>query len=330
MTHVAEPAVTAELEEYRSELHGYCYRMLGSVFDADDAVQETLVKAWQARDGFEGRSSLRSWLYRIATNTCLDSLRSRSRRALPMDLSSPVPASTPPVDALPEASWIEPVPQDDVVRPEADPATRAVHSDTVRLAFVAALQHLPPRQRAVLILREVLAWQAAEVAELLETSTASVNSALQRARATMAAAGVRDTDRAQPLSEADRALLTRYVAAFEAYDIPALVALLHEDASLSMPPLTMWLRGRQDLHDFYLGSGKGCEGSVLVPLEANGSPAFAHYKPSPDGGLASWSIQVLELSDGELVHVHHFLDPALFARFGLPSRIEAPVPRQGG
>ncbi|MCW2614402.1 MAG: sig7 [Frankiales bacterium] len=325
MTQLLEAdAGFAELEQYRTELRGFCYRMLGSVFDADDAVQETMVKAWQARDGFEGRSSVRSWLYRIATNTCLDALRSRSRRALPMDLSSPVPATTAPGDPLPEATWIEPVPNGDVVRPEADPASKAVFHDSVRLAFVAALQHLPARQRAVLILREVLAWQASEVAELLETSVASVNSLLQRARATLAAAGIDEGDPVQPLGDADRALLARYVRAFEAYDIPALVALLHEDASISMPPLALWLKGRQDLHDWYLGFGAGCAGSVLVPVEANGAPAFAQYKPSPDGGLASWSIQVLELSAGQLVHVHHFLGPALFARFGLPQRIPAP------
>lgn len=314
----------AELEEYRTELRGYCYRMLGSVFDADDAVQETLVKAWQHRDGFEGRSSVRSWLYRIATNTCLDSLRSRSRRALPMDLSSPVPATTAPTELLPGESWVEPAPQGDVLRPEADPAAKAVHADTVRLAFVAALQHLPAKQRAVLILREVLAWQASEVAELLDTTVASVNSALQRARATLAASGLRDDAPASPLSDADRALVARYVSAFEAYDIPQLVRLLHEDASLSMPPIAMWLKGRQDLHDWYLGFGAGCAGSRLVPVEANGAPAFAHYKPSPDGGYTSWSIQVLELSAGELVHVHHFLDPALFDRFGLPRTLPAP------
>jgi RNA polymerase sigma-70 factor (ECF subfamily) len=310
-----------ELEQYRVELRGYCYRMLGSAFDADDAVQEALVKAWQAFDRFEGRSSVRSWLYRIATNVCLDTLRSRERRALPMDLSMPVPATTAPGEPLPDSVWIEPIPDRDVAPLEGDPAQRAVFQDTVRLAFVAALQTLPARQRAVLILREVLCWQAAEVAELLETSVASVNSALQRARATLGASGLHDEQRARPLSEADSALLGRYVEAFEAYDIPSLVKLLHEDASISMPPLELWLKGREDLFGWYTGFGKGCEGSRLVPTVANGCPAFGQYKPSPEGGLAPWSLQVLEISDGEIVHVHHFLDTALFARFGLPARL---------
>jgi RNA polymerase sigma-70 factor (ECF subfamily) len=308
---------TEQLEAYRTELRGYCYRMLGSAFDADDAVQETLVKAWQSFDRFEGRSSVRSWLYRIATNVCLDSLRSRQRRALPMDLSSPVPATNAPVDTLPEATWIEPVPEDAVVPLDGDPAQRVVLQDTIRLAFVAALQTLPPRQRAVLILREVLCWQASEVAELLDTTVASVNSALQRARATL---GTADTS-PQPLTDDDRALLARYVKAFEAYDIPSLVQLLHEDASISMPPYSMWLKGWEDLRDWYLGYGIGCKGSRLVPIVANGSPAFAQYRVSPAGGHEPWSIQVLELSGGKVAHVHHFLDPALFARFGLPARL---------
>src|ERR687886_1450519 len=186
MTQLADDAGTLDLEGYRGELTGYCYRMLGSAFDADDAVQETLVKAWQAADRFEGRSALRSWLYRIATNVCLDLLRSRQRRALPMDLSGPVPAVTAPKETLPDEAWVLPVPDAEVMPADSDPAERAVLQESIRLAFVAALQHLPPRQRAVLILREVLAWQAAEVAELLDTTVVSVNSALQRARATLA------------------------------------------------------------------------------------------------------------------------------------------------
>ncbi len=310
----------AQLEDYRTELRGYCYRMLGSLFDADDAVQETLVKAWQGLDRFEERSSLRSWLYRIATNVCLDALRSRQRRALPMDLSGPGEPTTTPDETLPGSTWLEPAPDGDVLPAAEDPAQRAVLSDSVRLAFVAALQHLPARQRAVLILREVLCWQAAEVAELLDTTVVSVNSALQRARATLSA---RSGPGAAParLSEADRALVSRYVAAFEAYDISSLVQLLHEDASISMPPIPLWLRGRDDLRDWYLGFGIGCRGSRLVPVEANGAPAFAQYRPSPDGGHVPWSLQVLELSGGRVAHVHHFLDPALFARFGLPDRL---------
>ncbi len=313
-----------ELEHYRGELRGYCYRMLGSAFDADDAVQETLVKAWQALDRFEGRSSIRSWLYRIATNVCLDALRSRERRAQPMDLSMPVPATTPPGDPLPEAVWVEPIPDADIAPADGDPAQRAVFAETIRLAFIAALQALPPRQRAVLILREVLCWQASEVAELLDTSVASVNSALQRARATLGASNLTDVDRPvalADLNDGDQALLARYVAAFEAYDIAALVSLLHEDASISMPPIPTWLKGLDDLRDWYLGYGIGCKGSRLVPLTANGSPAFGQYRVSPRGGHEPWSIQVIEITDGRISHIHHFLDTALFARFGLPARL---------
>ena len=311
MTQLAD--ATVDLEQHRSELTGFCYRMLGSAFDADDAVQETMVRAWQGLDRFEGRSALRSWLYRIATNVCLDSLRGRQRRALPMDLSSPVPATTPPTEQLPETTWLEPLPD--------DPAQRAVDQDTIRLAFVAALQHLPPRQRAVLILREVLCWQASEVADLLDTTVASVNSALQRARATLAASQLTDSTPMDALDAEGQALLTRYVAAFEAYDMDLLVSLLHEDASISMPPYTMWLQGTDELRTWYLGFGIGCKGSQMVPLVANGMPAFGQYKPGPDGGYVPWSIQVLEISGGRIAHIHHFLDTALFARFGLPATL---------
>jgi RNA polymerase sigma-70 factor (ECF subfamily) len=305
-----------EIEQYRTELRGYCYRMLGSTFDADDAVQETLVKAWQKSDSFEGRSSVRSWLYRIATNVCLDSLRARGRRALPMDLSSPASPLTPPDHTLPGSAWLEPVPDADVTPLSADPALKAVFSDSIRLAFVAALQTLPPKQRAVLILREVLCWQATEVAELLDTTVAGVNSALQRARATLGAA---DLSNPAPLEQADKELLARYVKAFEAYDISALVALLHEDASISMPPMAMWLQGVADLSAWYLGFGIGCKGSRLVPTVANGLPAFGQYRPDHDnGGHQAWSLQVLEITDGAVAHIHHFLDvEKLFPRFGL-------------
>jgi RNA polymerase sigma-70 factor (ECF subfamily) len=312
MTELAVRPEQADLESYRRELTGYCYRMLGSAFDADDAVQETLVRAWQKLDGFEGRSSLRSWLYRIATNVCLDSVRSRQRRALPMDLSEPVPSSTVPGAPLPETTWLEPLP--------TDPADLAVQQDGVRLAFVAALQHLPPRQRAVLVLREVLCWPAAEVAELLETTVVSVNSALQRARATLAATRGGDLTPAAPLGAEEQALLGRYVKAFESYDIDALVSLLSEDASISMPPLGLWLQGLPDLRGWYLGHGIGCKGSRLVPTTANGMPAFGQYRASgPNGEHEPWSLQVLEIAGGRVVHVHHFLDTArLFPRFGLP------------
>jgi RNA polymerase sigma-70 factor, ECF subfamily len=317
----AAPPDLDELERYRGELTGYCYRMLGSTFDADDAVQECLVRAWQAADRFEGRSSVRSWLYRIATNVCLDLLRSRQRRALPMDLSSPVPSSTLPVDTTPDHVWLEPVADRDVMPLGADPAEQAVVRDTVRLAFVAALQVLPPRQRAVLILREVLCWSAADVAELLGTTVVSVNSALQRARATLGERRAEPGAGGSELGEAERELLARYVQAFERYDMEALVGVLHQDASISMPPFRMWIQGRDELPGWYLGHGIGCKGSRLLPLEVSGSPAFAQYKPAAGGGLEPWSIQVLELRDGRVVHIHHFLDPRLFARFGLPATL---------
>jgi RNA polymerase sigma-70 factor (ECF subfamily) len=312
MTQLATgPAVQADLEQHRAELTGFCYRMLGSAFDADDAAQETLVKAWQGLDRFEGRSAVRSWLYRIATNVCLDQLRSKQRRALPMDLSSPVPSTSDPGTPLPEATWLEPLP--------TDPADRAVQQDGIRLAFVAALQHLPPRQRAVLLLREVLCWQASEVAELLDTTVASVNSALQRARATLAATRPDVATSAADLGVEEQALLGRYVAAFEAYDIDGLVSLLSEDASISMPPLALWLEGLDDLRGWYLGHGIGCKGSRLVPTVANGLPAFGQYRSDGNGGHTPWSLQVLEVVDGRIAHVHHFLDTAkLFPRFGLP------------
>jgi RNA polymerase sigma-70 factor (ECF subfamily) len=321
MTISAPDGELLDVERYRGELTGYCYRMLGSTFDADDAVQECLLRAWQAADRFEGRSSVRSWLYRIATNVCLDLLRSRQRRALPMDLSSPVPSSTPPVDTAPDHVWLEPVADRDVMPRGADPAEQAVVRDTVRLAFVAALQVLPPRQRAVLILREVLCWPAADVAELLGTSVVSVNSALQRARATLAERRVEPGGDPQELGEADRDLLARYVRAFERYDMEALVGVLHEDASISMPPFRMWMQGVDQLPGWYLGHGIGCKGSRLLPLEVSGSPAFAQYKPGGPGELVPWCIQVLELHDGRISHIHHFLDTRLFARFGLPARL---------
>jgi RNA polymerase sigma-70 factor (ECF subfamily) len=285
-----------------------------------------MVRAWQAFDRFEGRSALRSWLYRIATNVCLDMLRSRKRRAMPMDLSTPVPSSTEPVATLPDSAWVEPFPGDGPVPPDSDPAGRVVLQDTIRLAFISALQNLPPRQRAVLILREVLCWQASEVADLLDTTVVSVNSALQRARTTMAASDQgEDRPPPPPLEDADRELLARYVDAFQRYDIDRLVALLHEDASISMPPFEMWIRGRDELRGWYTGWGSGCDGSRMIPVTANASPAFAQYKPSGDGTrLVPWCIQVPELSDGRIMHIHHFIDTdgRLFKRFGLPPYLD--------
>ncbi|HEX7745275.1 MAG TPA: sigma-70 family RNA polymerase sigma factor [Micromonosporaceae bacterium] len=314
-----------ELEEHRRELTGYCYRMLGSPFDAEDAVQETLARAWRSYDGFDGRASLRSWLYRIATNVCIDSLNGRSRRALPMDLTAaaaPVAASlAPPVS---ERRWVYPIPDDRAVPLHGDPADVAVARESIRLAFVAALQHLPPRQRAVLILREVLRWTAEEVAGLLETSVAAVNSALQRARAALAERDVAVTD--PPVDAEQEDLLGRYVRAFERYDIEALVSLLHEDATQTMPPYEMWLRGAADIGRWLLGPGAGCRGSRLIPVVANGTAAFAQYRINPAGGHQAFSIQLITISGGRIGAFSHFLEPRLFPLFGLPLRLDDRVP----
>ena len=311
------------LESYRRELTGYCYRMLGSPFDAEDAVQETFVRAWRSFDRFEGRSSLRSWLYRIATNVSLDMLNGRERRARPMDLGPSREPVAESLNMLPEVTWIEPVP-DGRVLPEGDPAEVAIAHDTIRLAFVAALQHLPPRQRAVLILCEVLRWQASEVAELLETSVASVNSALQRARATLEATDL-TTDAPLSVEAADAELLERYVEAFERYDMEALTALIHEDATQSMPPYDMWLTGRDDIFRWWWGPGIGCEGSRVIPtVAANGAPAFGQYKPAEGGGYEPWALQVIEVRDGKIAELTFFLDTErVFPLFGLPPRIDA-------
>ena len=307
----APAALEEGFEDHRRELLAHCYRMLASPFDAEDAVQETFIRAWRGWDGFEGRASLRSWLYSIATNVCLDLLSGRERRARPMDLGPSREPVESNLSTLPEITWVEPIP---------DPAEAAVQRDTIRLAFVAALQRLPPRQRAVLILCEVLRWKATEVAELLETSVASVNSALQRARATLD-----ELDDGRELDDPDGELLARYVAAFEAYDVDALTSLIHEDATQSMPPFSLWLTGREDIFTWWYGPGIGCKGSRVVPVgSANGSPAFGQYKPSDDGGYEPWALQVLEIEDGKIVELTFFLDTAhLFPLFGLPLRLEA-------
>jgi RNA polymerase sigma-70 factor (ECF subfamily) len=311
------------LEEYRPELTAFAYRMLGSAFEAEDAVQETLIRAWRGYGRFEGRSTLRSWLYRIATNVCLDMLKARERRARPTDLGPAGTADTPLGDALPEERWIEPIPDGRVLPESADPAEMAESRETIRLAFVAALQHLPPRQRAVLILREVLRWKADEVAELLGTTVASVNSALQRARSGLARSGVTATGPPEPIDDSRRALLARYVDAFERYDMDSLTALLREDATWSMPPYELWLRGHLDIRRWCLGPGIGCRDSRLVPTTANGSPAFGQYKPSPNGGREPWSLQVLEVSGDRISGISFFLDTSRwFPLFRLPPRLE--------
>jgi len=307
------------------ELTAYCYRMLGSAFDAEDAVQETLVRAWNGFDRFEGRAALRSWLYRIATNVSLDMLNGRARRARPMDLGPAHEPDASALNALPEATWVQPMP-DSLVVADGDPAEVTLARETLRLAFVAALQHLPPKQRAVLILREVLRWKASEVAALLETSVASVNSALQRARATLEASNMSAADTTPSVDAADATLLARYVEAFERYDMDALTSLIHEDAMQSMPPYELWLSGREDILRWWVGPGAGCRGSRVIPTKAaNGAPAFGQYKPSATGdGWEPWALQVLEVAGGQIVEFTFFLDTeAVFPLFGLPPRLDS-------
>jgi RNA polymerase sigma-70 factor (ECF subfamily) len=325
MTSAQTSELELRLEEHRRELNAYCYRMLGSSFEAEDAVQDTMVRAWKNIDRFEGRAALRTWLYRIATNVCLDMISGRERRARPMDLG---PAREPVIGnlaTLPEVTWIEPVPDDSVMPDGGDPADVALARESIKLAFVAALQHLPAQQRAVLILREVLRWKATEVAELLDTSVAAVNSSLQRARATIDSSEITMSDGPAPMDEAQRALLARYVDAFERYDMESLTALLHEDAKQSMPPFDLWLRGRDDVLTWWFGPGIGCKGSRVIPtLAANGSPAFGQYKPSETGeGYDPWALQVVEIVDGRIVEITFFLDTEkLFPLFGLAPHLD--------
>jgi RNA polymerase sigma-70 factor (ECF subfamily) len=326
----ASDDLETRLEQHRRELTAYSYRMLGSGFEAEDAVQETMVRAWRGIDRFEGRATLRSWLYRIATNVCLDMLKGRERRARPMEFSPAGTAEGPLGEPLPEVTWLQPYPDGRLLPATADPAEAAVLRESVQLAFLAVLQHLPPRQRAVLILREVLQWSAAEVANLLETTVASVNSALQRARATLAdhrraSAGTDGpvSEVWQPADEAQQLLLNRYVEAFEQYDMAGLVSLLHEDATLSMPPFELWMRGAENVTGWMLGTGSGCRGSRLVQTVANGSPAFGQYRIDPAGGHVPWALQVVEVSQGQVIGLNAFLDTAtLFPLFGLPDRLD--------
>jgi RNA polymerase sigma-70 factor (ECF subfamily) len=316
-----------DLERYRRELRGYCYRMLGSAFEADDAVQETMVRAWRSYDRFEGRSSLRRWLYRIATNVCLRTIDGRRRRALPMDLTESSPAATSVGAPRPEATWVEPMPDHRVVEASDDPAELAASRESIRLAFIAALQHLPPRQRAVLILRDVLRWRAAEVAELLETTVVSVNSALQRARESLASSGARRPDPAAgstgftgPTSEDQRRLLERYVDAFTRLDMDTLVSLLREDARMSMPPYDLWLDGSGEIARFFLGRGPECRSHLFVPApDGNGSPAFGLYESSGE----PFAIQVVDLDGDRISTITTFIEPRMFELFGLAGHLPA-------
>jgi RNA polymerase sigma-70 factor (ECF subfamily) len=327
----AEAQVERELEAHRRALTGYCYRMLGSGSEAEDAVQETMVRAWKAADRLQERAALKAWLYRIASNVCFDMLQGPQRRAQPMDMGPASAADAALGDPL-EHAWVQPIADAKVsVDSGGDPAEVAADRETLRLAFVAALQHLPAKQRAVLILREVLRWQATEVAELLETSVASVNSALQRARATLetldldAAGGSADVDDA-----AQQDLLLKYVDAFERYDMGELVQLLRRDAAFSMPPFPLWVRGPDEIIRFMTTTGAKCEGSRVLVTSANGGPAFAIYNPAPDGGFTPWAIVVMETSDGGISGLHHFIYPELFAEFGLPARLDGEHATQAG
>ena len=337
MAESASTAIPADLERqlelHRGELIGYCYRMLGSPFEAEDAVQETMLRAWRGHERFEGRSGLRSWLYRIATNVCFDVTAGRARRARPMDLGSAQTPEESNLNTLAEVTWIEPIPAN-MLPSHNDPEQTAIERETVRLAFVAALQRLAPRQRAALLLCEVMHWQAKEVAELLDTSVAAINSALQRARATLQASdAIYEQAPDERMDTAQEELLARYVQAFEAYDLDSLTALIREDARQSMPPYDMWLSGREDILTWWFGPGIGCRGSKLLPtVTASGSVAFGQYKPSPDGsGYEPWALQVIEPAQGAIGEFTFFLSTErLFPLFGLPPRLTREDLRQSG
>jgi len=318
----ATDAVSADqLEDYRRELTGYCYRMLGSIYEAEDAVQETMLRAWRALAAFEDRAGLRPWLYRIATNVCLDTLKGRSRRALPMAVAPAANGALRQGDPRPEATWVQPAPDRLVLPPSGDPAEHVVSRESVRLAFIAALQHLAPRQRAVLILRDVLRWRAAEVAALLETSSDAVNSTLRRARAALPPLE-RDAAPGRPTPET-RELLAAYVDAFERGDIDAFVRLLRDEVILEMPPFELWMQGIDDVRRWVLAADAlGQE--LVTPVEANGAPAVAVYRaPEPGSRPTAFAIQVLDVVDGRVGAIHVFLDPGLFDVFGLP--VEPPA-----
>jgi RNA polymerase sigma-70 factor (ECF subfamily) len=312
-----------QIETQRRALTGHCYRMLGSVVDADDAAQETVIRAWKGLHQFDGRASLRTWLYRIATNVCLDEIAKRGRRARPMEEGPAAASGSPSPDKLtqrPRTHWIEPIADDCALATDADPFERLMMRQSIRLAFVAALQHLAPKQRAVLLLIEVLGWSAAEVAEALETSVAAVNSALQRARDSLSKRGEVTAE----LSASQQRMLDRYVAAFERYDIDELVSLLQKDATFCMPPYELWLQGPEAVRTWMLGMGSGCRGSRLIPTRACGSPAFAQYRVNPEGGHKAWALIVLEVAGDQIAGVNTFLDTdTLFPRFNLPMELPA-------
>ncbi|WP_432775624.1 sigma-70 family RNA polymerase sigma factor [Brevibacillus gelatini] len=296
----------------------FCYRMLGSIVDADDAVQETYIRVWRSWDSFRQQSSRKTWIYRIASNVCIDKLRQAKRRALPVDIFDPAVSIIEPRETLPESSWIWPAPDF-----AGDPEHVVVRKDTLQLCFLALLQTLPPRQRAVLILKDVFEWSAKQIAEALGITPAAVNSALQRARETMGRAELRSEELCIMDAEPDHELLSRYVDAFEQFDIDALVALFHEEGCLSMPPFEMWVRGKDNLFKFFTATRWHCEGSRLLPITVNGGyPAFAQYMPSDNKSiLVPWGIHVLVIKDGKILHTQNFIHAKLFTRFGLPEQI---------
>ena len=306
----------SELEAHRASLTGHCYRMLGSATDAEDAVQETLVRAWRNLERFEGRASVKTWLHRIATNVCLDSLSDTSRRMRPID-DRPPGSVTDPLDSLDHTHWLEPINETRVIPADSDPFETAVLRQSIRLAFVAALQHLPPRQRAALLLTEVLGWSAAEVGECLETSVASVNSALQRARATLAE---RNIAMPSELTEDQLELVDRYVDAFHRYDVDTLVGLLRDDVVFQMPPFRLWLQGPQNVRLWLHGPGSICRGSLLVPVKASAAPAFAQYHPTETEGVyQAWALIVLDVEGESITGWNSFLDTGkIFPLFGQP------------
>lgn len=317
---MSEAALDVQLlENLKPGLTSFCYRMLGSIEDADDAVQETYIRAWQNWNSFRQESSHKTWIYRIANNLCLDKLRQAKRRMLPVDLSDPAVSITEPRETLPDSSWIWPAPGFG-----ENPEDALIRKDTLQLAFIALLQTLPPRQRVVFILKDVFDWSSKEIAEVLELSPAAVNSALQRARETMKRTELRSDVPNQMDAEPDRELLSRYIQAFEQFDVDALVALFHEEGCMSMPPFTMWVRGKDNLFKFFSLTRPHCEGSRFLPVTINGGyPALAQYMPSPEAAsvLIPWGIHVVEIKDQKIRHVQNFINTKLFLRFGLPEQI---------
>jgi RNA polymerase sigma-70 factor, ECF subfamily len=310
---------TSVTGQFRGELLAHCYRMLGSAEEAEDLVQETYLRAWRSFDGFEGRSSVRTWLYRIATNVCLTAIERRGRRPLPSGLGGPAEDPGAPVVAGPEVPWLQPFPDALLAGEHEDPAAVAVSRAGIRLALVAALQYLSARQRAVLILRDVLGWPAAEVADLLGTTTTAVNSGLRRARARLAHALPTEDELAEPAEPDRRALLERFAAAVENADASALAELLAQDVALEMPPALTWFTGRQAVvrfvaSNFFTGPGR----ERLVPVVANGQPAFAIYQREPGGTYHAHAVQVLTVTTRGIARIVSFVDPSLFASFGLP------------